>query len=161
MTYADLPTLLARAGRLAPAWTNESDPDQADLLQMLEDTAAEIDTELLAAGVPLPVNATTAKALAGVNADAALTIAIPATFPLLGEAENAILREARARWDSFLTSVRDGSYPAVKIVVDVDEEAAVVAHSFWDTDVGYPYDSVAEWNLRRDLRPGVFRGEGS
>lgn len=158
MAYADLPTLLARAGRLAPAWTTTSDPDTADLLRMLEDIAAEIDAQLAAAGVTLPVSQATAAALAGVNADGVLVVAIPATFPQMGDTEMAILTEARARWERFLAAVTDGTYPAVRIIV-TDAQPELVASSFWEKDVGYPYDTTLEWWQRPDLAPAVFRGE--
>jgi len=165
MSYADLPTLLARAGRLAKAWTETSDPDVADLLVMIRDVAAELDAELAAAGVTLPVADRYKAALAGTNADGALILAIEGTFPDGGPEVDGILNGARSRYQAAIDAIRAGVHPVVRPAVD-DGTAALTASSFWDSEAfcyGYPgsraWNEWAGYSGNPALAPAVFRDD--
>ena len=163
MAYADLNTLLARAGRVAPAWTEETDPDLSDLEVFLANAASEIDAELQARQISLPLAAEPAAALAGLNADGALIVALEATFP---DARGglvsgmALLEGARARWDSGLAALRDGTHTVVRWL-ETTTAAGQGASSFWDSEAQaygvYSYPS--EWEQNPPLAPAVFRNE--
>ena len=168
MAYADLASLLARAGRIAPAWDNDTDPDLADLERLLDDVAAEIDAELAARGIGVPATGAAAQALLGMNADGALVLALEATFP---EAKGgvvsgmAILEGARGRYQYAVDSIRNGTHSVIRLL-ESGSAATAGASSFWETEsetygmVGS--EAVTEWSSvtgNPRVAPGVYRDQ--
>lgn len=161
MAYADLNALLARAGRLAGAWTDETDPDLSDLEVFLGNVAAEIDAELLSRSITVPINDQAAAALAGMNADGALVLAIEGTFVgTRSEEVTNILTGARTRYQAALDAMRNGTHTVVRWL-ESTTAASLGASSFWDTEMDdYGVVEVPpEWINNPAIAPAVFRNE--
>lgn len=135
MAYADLGDVKARAGALARAWSPASEPSDSDITDFLQQTADEIDALLTARGYTPPAAGTAAaKALLGINADAALVLALEATYPEgagLASASTQI-EEARARVTAASKAIVDGTFPAVALLES--SGSAPSASSFWQEE---------------------------
>lgn len=166
MAYSTIQQVKARAGALSGSWSDSSVPGNSDLEQFIDDVAAEIDALLGALGLASPAAGTPANAaLAGVNADGALLIALPATFPEGSGPSSAskVIDGVRARYEESLGRLEDGSHPAIRLL-----EAGNVtsrASSFWENEPLYgifPFDPRLD-PLAPDANPNtaptVARGQ--
>lgn len=166
MAYSTIQQVKARAGVLGQAWTDGSTPGNSDIEQFIEDVAAEIDAVLGGRGLASPAAGTAAYgALVGVNADGALLIALPATFPEGSGPSSAskTIDQARARYDAELASLEDGSHPAI-VLLEAGNVASRVS-SFWENEPHYgifPFDPRLD-PLSPDANPNtaptVARGQ--
>ena len=145
MPYADLAAVLGRAGRLAPAWSDASEPNYADIENFLVDVAGEIDAILAARGFDVPAAGAAEQALVGVNADGALLLALEGTFS--GEtgptAAAGLVASVGARYRAAMTALEKGTHAAVSAL-----EAAggtLGSTDFWTENPDYPTEAdVAE-----------------
>jgi hypothetical protein len=160
--YADLNSLRARAGRLAAAWTDETDPDAADLERFLAECSATLDLELGGHGIITPVDDPNAMVvLGGMAADGALVMAIEATWPGDRPADvGSLLDGARTRWEAALAGIRDGTNAVVSFLVASGEELPVLSSCFWVEEPFYPYGASLLNDMWYPLtRPGAYRGQ--
>lgn len=160
MAYADVAALKGRAGRLAGAWTSTSEPSDADLERFLDAVAAELDAVFASMGFGVPIeDITAAGALEGLNAAAALLIAIDATWPGgAGGAEVAALRDdLRAQVKAAMDAIAAGTYQAV--VVLTSGSAGQGANNFWSKEPNYGLltTGFADRLLSVNMRPAVYR----
>lgn len=160
--YADLNALLARAGRLAPAWSRDTDPDLADLERWLAECSATLDVELGAKGVGLPVDdEAVISMLGGIAADGALALALEATWPGPDAPADAakLLEGARGRWEAALASIRDGTSAALGFLVVEGEGVESKSTSFWIAEPQYPLSAVPADVRNPTQAPGAYRGQ--
>jgi hypothetical protein len=137
VAYADVGAVKARAGVLASAWSADSSPSDSDLADFLDQTAGEIDAILGARGLGTPATGDAATALTGLNADAALVLALSASYPESSGPASAlqIIADARARVIAASKALVDGTHPAMLLL----ESGAVSsrATSFWEQEPLY------------------------
>lgn len=161
--YADLNLLRARAGRLAGAWTLDTDPDEADLERFLAEASAQLDLELGGQAIETPVtDSNGAKVLSGIAADGALVMALEATWPGGGgRPDVTALRDgAQARWDAALAAIRDGTSALVTFLTTAGGVTAEPAAScFWIQEPFYPYTGLDEDLMFPLTAPGAYRGQ--
>lgn len=162
--YGDLSVFRARAGRLADAWSDTTDPDEADLLGFLAEAAATLDMEIGARGLAVPVtDAGAVLVLAGLESDGALTMAIPATWPGgMPDEASGLLAGARSRWDSAIAAIRDGSLSVVAYLSSQGEDAGPGATAMWVEDPDYPLEGSAGYaeDIANPLAaPTAYRGQ--
>jgi hypothetical protein len=87
VAYATLADLKARAGALAQAWYDGSDPSDTDIQVLLDQVSDELDVFYGGAGYDVPLQDPIAqRGLVSINADKALLLALDATYP--GDASN-------------------------------------------------------------------------
>lgn len=135
MAYADLSAVKARAGALARAWSDTSTPTNSDIAGFLDDTAAEIDALLEARGLTPPASGTAAAtALRGLNASAALVIALEATYPDSSglASASALIGELRADVTTWSKELLDGTHPAIALLSS--GSSAPHAANFWEQE---------------------------
>lgn len=140
MSYATIETLKGRAGSLARRWDEGSQPGDADLEIYLSDTAAEIDAMVGGMGFSVPVTDTVAiAALAGWNADKALLLALPATWPGGSgpEAVKDAISAVQARVTAYETALDKGGLAAIQYLRAQEADAAAGASNFWDSERDY------------------------
>lgn len=143
MSYADREDVLARAGALQDAWGQQTQPSLGDIDGYLAQTAAELDALIAARGFATPVeDPIAAPALAGVNADRALLLALRATWPGGSgpQAVSDLIRDVEARVTAYDQAIASGDLPALLYLAST--AAAAVeggAADFWTTD-GVDYD---------------------
>lgn len=165
MSYATLPDLRARAGRLASAWDETTEPGDADLETFLQQVGDELDAALALHGVDLPVASTVvSRALVGVNADGALVLAIEATWPggRGNEETAAILEAARARYEAAWAAIYAGTFVGLALAVDQDTatSGSAEASTLWTHEPGYPtFADVYEAVRNPGFAPGFARGQ--
>lgn len=138
--YAEVADVLARAGRVSPAWTETSTPALSDIERFLDARQGEIDAALAGRGVALPLTSETATtALRSLHAAGALVLAIPATFPNReGPAAAAeLLQEVRQEWMTGLNSIVQGTHVTIGMLVGEGTVEAPLAESFWDQNPDY------------------------
>lgn len=181
MSYAGLPDLLARAGKLRDAWDEDTDPSTTDLSAFLQTTSDELDARIGAYGFTLPVTDTVAQAaLVGVNADFALLLAISSTWPGNGgpQAAKDLADQVQKRVDEYQAALDSGSLPALLYLgalgsggTDTDASGSGAA-SFWTHDgVDYTYEWWSErlggwtrniwsdpWGVPRAVGPEFKKG---
>ena len=165
--YADLNVLRARAGRLASAWGDDTDPDEADLERWLSECSATLDLALGAQGITTPVDDPAAvEVLGGIAADGALVLAIEATWPtesgsLTPQApRSSLLEGAQQRWQAALAGIRDGTSPVVAfLLTDPSESREPLSTSFWVEEPLYPYQGLGNDAAYPLTRPGAYRGQ--
>jgi hypothetical protein len=167
--YAELADVQARAGRLAPAWTQTSKPGTSDIEIFLAQTAALIDAALGSLGLTLPLDASSPLrgALTGLNADMALVLAIEGSWPggAGNDETNAILEAARSRIAQMWTTDDDGriviAIPGIEGVIDT---TSADASDFWSENPDYGLiveipPTVGLWPFGNPfLAPEVARG---
>jgi hypothetical protein len=142
VAYAEIGDVQARAGRLAPAWTESSKPGLPDIEMFLDQSAGLIDAALGSLGLTLPLDSDNALrgALLGLNADMALVLAIEGSWPggAGNEETNAILEAARARIAMMWGSDDEGmiviTIPGIEGVLD---PATLGASDFWSENPDY------------------------
>ncbi len=161
MAYADAGDVKARAGRLQAAWGSSTTPSDTDLAGFLTDTAAEIDAVLAGRGLAAPATGGAAAALLGLNADAALVLALEATFPDEegpGSAKG-ILAAARARAAAGMQALAEGTHPATRLLEAAADAPA--ASDFWSDEPTYGQDVTAAERLALNpyLQPEFERGQ--
>ena len=163
MAYAGILDVKARAGALARAWTADSTPSDSDIEAFLAQTAAEIDALLESRGLTPPAAGTTAAAaLAGVNADAALVLALTATYPQSSGPASASkeIDDARARVTAATKQLLDGTSPVVALL-ESTTSTAPTASNFFTNEPTYEYPPQVG-DLRDEnphLVPGVWRNQ--
>lgn len=161
MAYATLASLKGRAGRLAKAWTPTSQPNDADLERFLDDVAAEVDAVLGALGVsPVPVESDEARgALAGLNTDAALLIALDATWPggRGGDEVNDLRNDLRTKVAAAMKAIDAGTYPALLLLLSGTSSSG--ANNFWSREPNYGLlgSMYRDLVLSPNMRPAVYR----
>lgn len=135
MPYASRDEVKAAAGALADYWTATSDVSDADIDSFLTIGADELDPFLSAAGLTLPLAASSAAArsLRGLNRDQALVMAIEATFPADrgAAAARGILEAARERVRNGLSALASGKHAALAAAAS-DPAVATGAGSYAD-----------------------------
>lgn len=161
MAYADAAAVTARAGRIAAAWDDQSAPSLGDIDLFTQEVGGTIDSALAGRGLTSPaVGSSAALALAGLNADGALVLALEATFPA-GVPENAqaLLDGARARYAAGMTAIANGSHAAVKALEAGGGSPSATA--FWVEEPEYGLDVPPE--IRAGMNPyqapGFERGQ--
>lgn len=140
MSYATIETLKGRAGVLADAWDANTQPGDADLEIYLQDTAAEIDASIGAFGFQVPVvDVVAAAALAGWNADKALLVALPATWPGGGgnQAVKDTIDATRARITAYEKALDAGGLGAIAYLHTQEQQNASGAANFWNAEMDY------------------------
>lgn len=143
MAYAQTRDVLARAGSLKPAFADGQPVSPAEITVFLEQTAGEIDAFVGARGFGVPVTDLTAvAALASVNTDMALLLAIDANWP--GSSARDDVADLRAsiqgRVDGYLAGLAGGGLAAL-LYLGAQAAAAAQggASDFWTTD-GLTYE---------------------
>ena len=161
--YAEIAHVKARAGPLARAWGEDTEPSDADLGVFLANIASEIDGALVGLGFSLPVGDTSSSALTGMNADGALLLALDATWPA-GEgpsAATALAAAVRARYDRSWELLLAGRHPA-SIAIEIESDPALAATDFWQENEDYGLAGSEWFPPARDpnpaLDPHVLRG---
>jgi len=162
-TYAAVAHVKARAGHLARAWGESTEPSDADIEGFLADVAGEIDAALAGLGFSLPLSATSAVALRGMNADGALLLALDATWPS-GEGPSAateLQKAVRSRYEKSWDRLLDGKHPATT-AVEIESDPALAATDFWQENPDYGLPGSGWFPPERDpnaaLDPAVLRG---
>ncbi len=161
MAYAQVADLKARAGRLAPSWTRDSVPGDADLEKFLAYESALVDAALLSRGYALPAAGTAAAhALQGVVADGALLLALAGTFPSNEgpAAAQELVRTVTARYDHTWGLINGGTHSVVMLLESTDPDQPG-ASNFWDTEPGYgQIDPAERASINPYLQPEAERG---
>lgn len=140
MSYATIEHLKGRAGVLADRWDADSQPGDADLEIYLDMAAGEIDALVGGQGFGVPVtDPVAAAALAGWNADKALLVALPATWPGSGgnQAVADAIKAAQARVGAYETALEKGGLAAISYLRAQEANAASGAANFWDAERDY------------------------
>lgn len=165
MSYAEVPDVRARAGRLASAWTDGSAIADPELDRFIDDAAASIDALLSQWTVATPVTGAAGGALRSLNAKMAAVDALQATFPA-----DTGPNEAKALIDRLSTEVygKDGNggewgklvagkHPAVVVLVQTG--AVPAASSFWtnEPDYGQIIDPADLMRVNRQMLPRFSR----
>jgi hypothetical protein len=164
MGYADVGDVKGRAGRLASAWDDQTQPSTGDIERFLQDAAGEIDAALAARGLATPLTDERARAaLRGWNADAALLVALDGTWPggTGGADVDALRTTIKERLTGYWAALASGDLPALALLLVEAEGGAGNARSFWtdETSYGrYPFGEPEAWTLSPSLLPGVKRG---
>lgn len=136
MAYATIADVKARAGAVAHAWSDQSDPSSTDVERIIEQVSSDLDMFIGGAGYDVPLaDPVAAASLVSINVDKALLIALDATFP--GDAAN--VKDLRAsiqkRVDAYDKAIEKGSAP---ILLYLGQQAAGDyaggAADFWTTD---------------------------
>lgn len=145
--YADLKALLARAGRLAPAWGDETNPDYADLERFLEEVSNRIDVALSLHGIDLPLSISDTNVeeavlgtLGGIAADGALVMALEATWTAeMPEDVSRVLQGARTRYEAAMTALEDGTSSVVTYLLTTSPDSdRIGATAQWVEEPDYP-----------------------
>jgi hypothetical protein len=112
--YATVADVLARAGKVAPAWTATSTPGLSDVDLFISRRASEIDATLLGLGYAAPLSGVPGDALVSLNAAGALLLLLSGTFPNKeGPAAAAsLLDEVRTEWRQGMDALRAGTHPS-------------------------------------------------
>jgi hypothetical protein len=167
VAYATLEQVIARAGALSSAWDDNSLPSLGDIVQFLADVSSEIDALLGARGLTAPAGSTAALALAPLNADGALVVALQATFPETRgpAAATQTIAGAQARYEEGMAALLDGSHPALALLEAGN--VAARASSFWENEPLYgliPGDPDTLTPFSKDgnpnTAPAFARGQG-
>jgi hypothetical protein len=141
MPYAEVAHVKARAGFIGGAWTEQSEPATTDIEVFLQQVADELDGAVTGLGFSVPAaDSVAAKALAGLNADGALLLALDATFPAEeGPSRATALQEAvRERYEAAWKLLLAGNHPATTAPGSTDEgDLADGAASFWTSNPYY------------------------
>lgn len=142
MPYADVHACTGRAGAVGGYFSDSSDPDLADLERFLVQTASQLDAALAAQGLTVPVtDATAAAILEGMNADGALSIALPAAYPGKGtrpDSVSELIEQVTARWEAALQSIVDGKALVVRyLTAQSAAGAGATGTSFWIEEPDY------------------------
>lgn len=120
MAYAGSQNVVARSGGLLVGLSPTTTPSLADVNGWLDEVGALIDGMVNGAnGFAIPVVSTDAvAALAGVNADGALVLALSAKFPgdSAGPATSGVKKDAQRRFDKAMSDLQTGDHPAVLIL---------------------------------------------
>jgi hypothetical protein len=143
------------------------EPSNGDIAGFLDDTAAEIDALLEARGLTPPAAGTAAAtALRGLNASAALVIALEATYPDSSglASASALIGELRADVTTWSRELLDGTHPAIALLVVGVVGAARVEllggggrrRSGWSTR-----DRATRIRSRRPARSGAGSGSSA
>lgn len=109
MAYAELSDLKARAGVIAQAWGDNTQPKDADLERILQQVASELDMFIGGAGYSVPLQDPVAiAALVAINADKALLVAIDGTYP--GDKSNVteLRSSVKARVEAYDKAIASG-----------------------------------------------------
>lgn len=158
--YAQLEDVKSRAGSLAVAFGENTDPALQDIETWLADVAAEIDAAVAGLGFDVPVeNETAARALLGLNADGALILALEGRWPEEegNRAASALLKAVRARFDRNWLALLDGKHPAITALTAGGEAAIPSAGSTWDDRETTDEDTLLPWPLEVPGRKPVVR----
>lgn len=153
MAYAEVADVRARAGVLAPAFSQGlvSDPE---IERFLDDAAAEIDALLARHGIGLPLTDQVGiVALRHLNAVGALATALVAKFPGTSTKDDAGQARARAQkeWDAAMGpdgTMTLGTYPAVAYLLSGD--TAALPTDFWSENPDYAKPGSAYVNPDSD-----------
>lgn len=140
MSYATIETLKGRAGVLARRWDADSTPGDADLEIYLQDAAAEIDAKIGGMGFSVPVTDPVAAAsLAGWNADKALLVALPATWPGGSGPQEVkdMIAAAQARVTAYEAASDKGGMAAIQYLRAQESNAASGSANFWEQERDY------------------------
>lgn len=153
MSYAERDDVLARAGALRDAWGASTQPSLGDLDLFLTQTAAEVDAFIASRGFATPVTDPIAvAALAGVNADKALLLALRATWPGGSgpAAVSDLIRDVEARVTAYDVEIARGNLAAL-LYLSSTASATMEggASDFWRTE-GVEYDA---WSRLTDMFP--------
>lgn len=162
--YCSVSDVKARAGRIGRAWTGQSDVSETIIGRFCEDVAAQIDARLSAHGITVPVDKTTVagRALAALNADGALLLALPAQFQGESDETSRVLAETRKRYDAAMKSIADGS---AGIIAILGTGSSVLASSLSVDEPSYGWGwpwapgSWSETDWDPGLRPNIRRGQ--
>ena len=140
MAYATVPDVKSRAGVLAKAWGQDTQPGDTDLARFLDITAGEVDAFIGAQGYGVPITDEIAVgSLVGVNADEALLLAIDATWPG-GKGGVADLRaQVWERVQAYRQAAQDGDIAAV-LYLGAQSATEGGASNYWENDArNYQY----------------------
>lgn len=162
MAYAVLDDVKARAGVLAGAWTDDSHPSNTDIEAFLDQTAAEIDALLISRNLTPPAPASpAAEALLGMNADAALVLALEATYPEASGPASASkeLDSVRARVTAASKALLDGTSAAIALL-EATTSGLPTETSFWQKEPTYGLDLMPHLEDQNPyLAPAMVRSE--
>lgn len=175
MSYATRDDVLSRAGRLQDAWDLTTQPSLGDLDVFLDNAAAELDAWIGSRGFAVPITDPTAtRALAGVNADKALLLALRATWPggTGPAAVSDLIRDVEARVAAYDAAIASGTLPALLLIASTAAAAQEGgASDFW-TEEGAEYEYWSRltayfpqswitdpWGIPASQQPAFRRGE--
>jgi predicted RNase H-like HicB family nuclease len=135
VAYALLADVKARAGALSGSWDAATKPSDGDITGFLGNISDEINAIIAARGLSLPVaGSAAALALAGMNTDGALILALEATFPEGSGPSSAgkTLDDARDRYKESYDQLVAGTLPALALLES--GASAPSASSFWQQE---------------------------
>lgn len=159
--YADVDTVVDRAGGTLDGLSDTTSPTVEGLTGMLVTTAAQINAAIAARGYTLPITDQTARhALAALNADGAMVLAIKARYPASQDRLAPLLPNAEDRWTTGLAQLADGTHPVVALLEATGTpSAAHLATSLWTEEPTYTPEREAypsTFNPHTD--PDIYRG---
>lgn len=166
--YATVDDVKARAGRLRKAFNQADAPSDGEIQTFLDQVAGELDASMGALGIGVPVvDATAVRALAGVNADGAFLLAVPGAFPTDAAMANAnaMVAEARRRYDRARGAIDAGTFSAVVLLLSQSGTGTSDATDFWSENPGYDNPGMVTARGLRVIQgdpsvPGVWRKMG-
>lgn len=161
--YADLDLVVERAGGTLNGLSDQTAPTVDGLQAFIVSTAAQINTAITGHGHAVPVTDTNARAaLAALNADGALVLALKARYPASQDRLAPLLPNAEGRWDMGLQQLAAGTHPvlaALETTTGGAVPAARLATSLWTDDPGYVPEAVAHPNTFNPyMDPETYRG---
>lgn len=135
-SYATLADVKARAGAVAQAWYDDSDPSNTDVERLIDQVAGELNAYIAGAGYsPDSLDSTAKDALTGINADKALLLAIDATYPGDRSGVTELRASIKARVDAYDTAMQAGDTAALIYLGSTASGAAEGgAADFWTVD---------------------------
>lgn len=167
MAYGNSGDVLARAGRLATAFTADGTAvGENEIASFLADCAAEIAAEIAARGFdPSALSDAAKAALLDLNAYGALARALVALVPgSRGGNAADLLAYSQKVWDDGMTQIRAGTHPVIAMIAAGEAGAGVPgAGSLWSDEPNYgsALGIAAEEQqlLDTDLQVGFRRNE--